>query len=176
MFSDYYAENSNGDYQVTMAYSEGETPICCTEHGTGYAFDVNVYTSGGQSLRLAEAGGIYEWIYANCAKYGFVLRYAKNKTAVTGMPHDADHFRFVGVGHAQYMTEHDMALEDYVGELQKHTYGKKHLEFSYDGKKYEVFYVNIPNDAPSVDVEIPSDISYTVSGDNVSGVIVTLCK
>ena len=176
MFCDYYAENSNGDYQITMAYSEGDAPICCTEHGTGYAFDVNVYTSGGQSLRLAEAGGIYDWIYENCAKYGFVLRYAKDKTAVTGMPHDADHFRFVGDGHAQYMTEHNMALEDYIGELQKHTYGKKHLEFSYGGKDYEVFYVNIPSNAQSVDIEIPSDVSYTISGDNIGGAIVTLYK
>ncbi len=176
MFCDYYAENSNGDYQITMAYSEGDTPICCTEHGTGYAFDVNVYTNGGQSLRLNEAGGIYNWIYENCAKYGFVLRYAKDKTAVTGMPHDADHFRFVGAGHSEYMSEHGMSLEDYIGELQKHTYGKKHLEFSYGGVSYEVFYVNIPSGIESVDIEIPSNISYTISGDNIGGAIVTLYK
>ncbi len=176
MFCDYYAANSNGDYQITMGYAPADAPICCTEHGTGYAFDVNVYTKSGASLRLAEAGGIYNWIYENCAKYGFVLRYDREKTNVTGMPYDADHFRYVGKGHAQYMAENDLALEDYIGELQKHAYGKKHLEFSYDGVDYEVFYVNIPSGTDSVTIEIPADVSYTLSGDNISGVIVTLYK
>ena len=174
MFCDYYAENSNSDYQITMGYAPTDAPICCSEHGTGYAFDVNVYTKSGTSLRLAEAGGIYNWIYENCAEYGFVLRYGREKNNVTGMPHDADHFRYVGKGHAQYMSEHGMALEDYIGELQKYSYGKKHLEFSYDGVDYEVFYVNIPGEAEKVTIDIPSGVSYTLSGDNISGVIVTL--
>ena len=175
MFCDYNNETSNGDYQITMAYS-GDSPMCCTEHGTGYAFDVNVYTNSGMSMRLVEAGGIYNWIYENCAKYGFVLRYGKDKTAVTGMAYDADHFRYVGVGHAEYMSERGMALEDYIGEVQKHIYGEKHLEFSYGGVDYEVFYVNLPTDVASAEIEIPADVSYTVSGDNIGGVIVTLYK
>ena len=174
MFCDYYAENLNGDYQITMGYALADALVCCSEHGTGYAFDVNVYTKSGTSLRLAEAGGFYNWIYENCAEYGFVLRYGREKTNVTGMPYDADHFRYVGKGHAQYMSEHEMSLEEYVGELQKYSYGKKHLEFSYDGVDYEVFYVNIPSGAENVAIDIPSDVSYTLSGDNISGVIVTL--
>ena len=174
MFCDYSAENSNSDYQITMGYDPADAPACCSEHGTGYAFDMNVYTKSGASFRLAEAGGIYNWIYENCAKYGFVLRYGREKTNVTGEAFDADHFRYVGKGHAQYMSEHGMALEEYIGELQKHVYGKKHLEFSYDSVEYEAFYVNIPNDAESVTVNIPQDVSYTVSGDNIGGVIITL--
>ncbi|MBQ6893786.1 MAG: D-alanyl-D-alanine carboxypeptidase family protein [Clostridia bacterium] len=178
MFCDYYNETSNGDYQITMGYSDAETPICCTEHGTGYAFDVNVYANG-ISYRLAEAGAvdsIYSWMYDNAAKYGFVLRYAAEKSGVTGMPHDADHFRYVGLGHSQYMADNNLSLEEYIGELQKHRYGDKHIEFSYDGVSYEVFYVKMPEEAEGVFIEIPKDVSYTLSGDNIGGVIVTLYK
>lgn len=175
MFCDYHNATSNSDYQITMGYSDAETPICCAEHATGYAFDMNVYSKG-VSIKLGEAEGIYTWVYENAAKYGFVLRYPRNKTSVTGTAFDADHFRYVGLGHAEYMAENGLTLEEYIGELQKHTYGKKHLEFLYGGIQYEVFYVIMDEENECVEIEIPKDISYNVSGDNIGGVIVTLYK
>ncbi|MBQ8837228.1 MAG: D-alanyl-D-alanine carboxypeptidase family protein [Clostridia bacterium] len=177
MFSDYCEEYSNSDYQITMAYSDGS--ICCAEHATGYAFDVNVYKKDGTSMRLAEAAAeeeMYAWLYENAAKYGFVLRYAADKTGVTGMSHDPDHFRYVGEGHSRYMSENNLALEEYIGTVQKYSYEGEHLLFEYDGASYEVFYVKMPDDAESVAIDIPADVSYTLSGDNISGAIVTLYK
>ena len=179
MFSDYYAENSNGDYQITMGYYPSDAIVCCGEHGTGYAFDVNVYRKDGTSMRLSEAvayDGMYSWLYDNAAKYGFVLRYGADKTGVTGMEYDPDHFRYVGVPHAQYMVENNLSLEEYIGELQKYPYEGEHLKFSADGTDYEVFYVKLPEDAEAVAIDLPSDVSYTVSGDNICGAVVTLFR
>lgn len=179
MFSDYYAATSNADYQITMGYYDAEGVVCCGEHSTGYAFDVNVYKKDGTSMRLAEACAadeMYSWLYDHAAEYGFVLRYGKDKTGVTGMAHDPDHFRYVGAGHAQYMTEKGLSLEEYIGVLQKYPYEGEHLEFSYGDVAYEVFYVKVPTDAESVLIDVPSDVSYTLSGDNICGVVVTLYK
>lgn len=179
MFSDFYAATSNGDYQITMGYYDAEEVVCCGEHSTGYAFDVNVYKKDGTSMRLAEAvasDGMYSWLYDHAAEYGFVLRYGSDKTGVTGMAHDPDHFRYVGAGHAQYMTENELSLEEYIGVLQKYPYEGEHLEFSYGDVAYEVFYVKVPQSAESVLIDVPSDVSYTVSGDNICGVVVTLFK
>ncbi len=164
MFAAFYKETGNGNYHIRMAHFDAPSSKCISEHLTGYAFDVNIYD--GTPTALASAPAPYDWIYRNCAKYGYVLRNPEN---------DSDHFRYVGKGHSEYMYENDLSLDEYIGLLQRHRYGEKHLTFSYDGVDYECFYVMIDTDS-GVEIEIPTSVSYTFSGDNVSGVVVTLCK
>lgn len=199
MFDAYFAETGNRDYQITQGYrtydeqksiydsyqeiygpEQGALLAALpgySEHHTGYAFDMNVYTADGVSYSLASAGEanpIYAWIYDNAAKYGFVLRYPEEKTSVTGITNEPWHFRYVGRGHAAYMHENDLTLEEYIALLYKYPADGKHLTFSYDGTQYEVFYAEATGE--ETEIEVPSGASYTVSGNNWDGFIITITR
>lgn len=63
------------------------------------------------------------WLASNAWKYGFVLRYPKNYTAVTGYDFEPWHFRYVGLDLARLMHETGYAtLEDYLGFEPAPTY------------------------------------------------------
>ena len=53
----------------------------------------------------------YTWLSTNSVKYGFVLRYPKNKVNVTNMEFDPSRFRYVGGENAAKMREYAMCLE-----------------------------------------------------------------
>ncbi len=38
----------------------------------------------------------FEWLYAHCADYGFILRYPRGKENVTGVTYEPWHYRYVG--------------------------------------------------------------------------------
>ena len=201
MFDAYYAETGNRDYQVTQAsrtfeeqksiydsylktYGAEQGALLAaqpgySEHHSGYAIDMNVYTSAGISHSLATAGEvdpIYSWIYENAAKYGFVERYPEGKTTVTGITYEPWHFRYVGRGHAAYMVENDLVLEEYIALLYKYPYDGEHLTFSYDGVSYEVFFVPFGAETEAAEITLRADATYTISGNNWDGVIVTVSK
>ena len=81
-----------------------------SEHQTGLAVDISV--PSGQSDELAEQ------LAALAPKYGFILRYPKDRSSITGVDFENWHYRYVGVESAQYMQAHDLVLEDYIARLQ----------------------------------------------------------
>ena len=199
MFNAYQEATGNRDYQITHAartldqqksiydhylatYGTEEGALLAaqpgySEHHSGYAFDMNVYTAGGVSYSLASASDVdpnYGWIYENAAKYGFVQRYPEGKTSLTGITNEPWHFRYVGRGHASYMAENGLVLEEYIALLYKHPHDGKHLTFAYDGVSYEVFFVPFAEGVELVEVQIPKGAEYTISGNNWDGVIVTV--
>ena len=52
-------------------------------------------------------------------KYGFVLRFPDGKTSSTGVGYEDWHFRYVGKESAEYMTEHNLSLEEYLALLKE---------------------------------------------------------
>ena len=84
-----------------------------SEHQTGLAIDfaargVNSLTIGFANTKAGK------WLAANAYRYGFVLRYPKGKTAITGYQFEPWHFRFVGVTVATAMHDANVAtLEEY---------------------------------------------------------------
>lgn len=80
-----------------------------SEHNTGLAIDLNGVTS----IDTPE----YEWLCEHAAEYGFILRYPEDKEDITGIDFEGWHFRYVGVEHAKYITEHNMCLEEYIAYL-----------------------------------------------------------
>lgn len=148
-----------------------------SEHHTGLAFDLKIYTAAKTTvdLRYAEQN----WILDNCAEYGFILRYDDSKKDITKILGESWHFRYVGVCHAKYMTDNDICLEEYIDLLRtSHTYGKSDpLTYSYGGKNYTIYFVPADKDGGMTSVPVPSDAStYEVSGNNVDGFIVTVTK
>ena len=54
------------------------------------------------------------WLYQNCYKYGFVVRYPETKSMQTGVSGYTYAFRYVGIPHATYMQEHSLCMEEYI--------------------------------------------------------------
>lgn len=93
-----------------------------SEHNIGLAFDIitpeyhqTVYTLNSK-FAATEA---YAWLLEHCADYGFILRYPEGRTADTGINFEPWHYRYVGVEHAQYITENNLLLEEYVALYQE---------------------------------------------------------
>ncbi|PTQ84974.1 D-Ala-D-Ala carboxypeptidase [Trichococcus patagoniensis] len=95
-----------------------------SEHITGLAVDLTstaLATQEGGSGLLPDLENYPEglWLKENAAQYGFILRYPKEKEAITGINFEPWHFRFVGVENAIYMTENNLTLEEYAAILKQ---------------------------------------------------------
>jgi D-alanyl-D-alanine carboxypeptidase len=74
-----------------------------SEHQTGWAADL-VGDSGDCEIEACFAETPEgQWLAANAYKYGFVIRYAKDKTDITGYVYEPWHIRYVGVDLATEM-------------------------------------------------------------------------
>ena len=90
------------------------------EHQTGLAIDFTdqVWRSGLYEIwddpEMADTA-LYKWLVEHCTEYGFILRYPEGKEQFYGTPcrHPA-HFRYVGVEAAEYITEHNLCLEEFL--------------------------------------------------------------
>ena len=164
-------------------YPSSYAPAGQTEHHLGTSIDLYYQVTSNDPVKnidSPEVKSIYQWIYDNAYKYGFVLRYTEAKASVTGVTYEPYHFRYVGVAHAEYMTKNDLCLEEYL-DLLRDNHGKSSpLCFTgEDGLEYAVYYVAASGDNLT-GIPVPKEgnegVSYTVSGDNKSGFIVTVSK
>ena len=49
----------------------------------------------------------------NAHKYGFILRYPKDKTNITGYDYEPWHYRYIGIEHATYIYENSITFDEY---------------------------------------------------------------
>ena len=54
----------------------------------------------------------------NAYKYGFILRYPKNKKNITGFKYEPWHYRYVGKDVAKIIHENNITLEEYHKRLK----------------------------------------------------------
>lgn len=132
----------------------------------------------GYCLTLKTEDGYLEpthWIYENCHKYGFIVRYPEGKEDKTGVSDYGWCFRYVGVAHATYMKANNLCLEEYV-DLLKNSYASGvNLSFTgIDGNKYEVYYAPAGTGDTVTTMQVPQNFEYTISGDNMGGFIITV--
>ncbi len=174
MMEQYFAVTGDNTLAVKTAYRTKEqqaalnssTPAGFSDHHSGYCI---AFTTAFQS----NVNSV--WITENCHKFGFITRYPSAKQAVTGVSEYTECFRYVGVAHATYIKENKLCLEEYVNLLAaNHPFDGNHLQFTgADNNSYSVYYVPISN-TPVTTLNVPENFSYTVSGDNRSGFIVTV--
>lgn len=86
-----------------------------SEHQTGLAFDLVGKNSAARLDPSFENEPEFTWLVANAHKYGFILRYPKDKEAVTGYQYEPWHFRYVGTKHATAIYDSGVTLEEYLG-------------------------------------------------------------
>ncbi|WP_313187177.1 M15 family metallopeptidase [Lacrimispora sp.] len=109
------------DYQQSFYESKARLALPGTsEHQTGLAVDI---APKAYFYLDEERGGQKEaqWLAENCSRFGFVLRYPKDKENITGIRYEPEHFRYVGKTMAKFLTENDLVLEEFYEILQSGT-------------------------------------------------------
>lgn len=86
-----------------------------SEHQTGLAMDVEGLSSLGSGL-VEDFGETPEgmWLAAHAHEYGFILRYPKGKTSITGYIYEPWHIRYVGGEAAEEIYAQALTLEEYI--------------------------------------------------------------
>ena len=84
-----------------------------SEHQTGLAVDVYNLELPYTSFEETEE---FNWMQENAYKYGFILRFPKDKVDITGYQYEAWHYRYVGKEEAKYIHNHNMTLEEYIAK------------------------------------------------------------
>ena len=78
-----------------------------SEHQTGLVSDINQIDSG------FETTDAFKWLDKNAYKYGFILRFPKDKEDITGYSYEPWHFRYVGTKEAKQIKKENLTLEEY---------------------------------------------------------------
>ena len=146
-----------------------------SEHHTGYAVDVSIYTDQGNYIRY-KGQDEYGWINQNCYKYGFIRRYAGEKKEITGVVDEEWHYRYIGVPHAYIVTAKNFCFEEYIEYLKQYTFDTKHLLVECEQGKYEIYFVPYKEGEEETEVLVPSEGQYSILGNNRDGYIVTVRK
>ena len=80
-----------------------------SEHQTGLAFDIG---SVDRSFANTDEA---KWIEENAHLYGFIVRYPKDKTDITGYIYEPWHVRYLGKDIATKVKQSGLTLEEYLG-------------------------------------------------------------
>lgn len=83
-----------------------------SEHQAGLAIDVTNDGSTKVNLDFAQTKE-YEWLSKNAYKYGFIIRYPKNKEEFTGYKFEPWHLRYLGADLAKKVYDSGLTLEEY---------------------------------------------------------------
>ena len=81
-----------------------------SEHQTGLAVDVY---NGKEDFTNFEKTKEYNWMQDNAYKFGFILRFPKDKVLETGYQNESWHYRYVGKEIAKYIHDNNLCFEEY---------------------------------------------------------------
>lgn len=118
LFDSYVKQEMSNDPSLSQDQAEEKVktysqPAGASEHQTGLAIDMSTVDSLNES-----DPSVVEQVKKIAPDYGFVLRFEKGKSDSTGVDYEDWHFRYVGKASANYMTEHNLSLEEYVALLK----------------------------------------------------------
>jgi len=137
-----------------------------SEHQTGLAVDVSINGKLNAEFGDTEAG---IWLKNNSDKYGYIVRYPKEKIDITRIIYEPWHLRYVGIPHAQYMQEHHLCFEEYIDHVKA---AGIILFWIDDGNYYKMSYdADMKNQADGICLDVSS-----ISADEAGGYIVTEIK
>lgn len=100
----YYVKEKGYEYASKCSAQPGYS-----EHQTGLAVDI---ADNSLDYDNFEDTKEFNWIRENAHKFGFILRYPKDKVDITGYKYEPWHFRYVGKKVAKYIYENNLALEE----------------------------------------------------------------
>ena len=115
------------DYQLELfvnkveQYGEAEALVRSakaghSEHQTGLAVDVSVPAQGCAIMQCFGDTAAGKWIAENSWKFGYIVRYERDTTSITGYTYEPWHLRYVGTEIARmYASNGIHTLEDFWG-------------------------------------------------------------
>ena len=80
-----------------------------SEHQTGLCIDVT-----NTDRWFIEITKEARWLKENAYRFGFIIRYPKDKENITKIQYEPWHIRYVGEDIAKYIYEYDLTLEEYI--------------------------------------------------------------
>ena len=144
-----------------------------SEHETGLAIDLGLKQDVIDFIRPEfPYEGICQKFRQLAPKYGFIERYPKGKGDVTGIGQEPWHFRYVGVPHAEIMTEKGLVLEEYIDFLRGYEYGKNPYHYCSQGKEIWISYLNA-GQSEIICLDADHRTPRVISGNNVDGFVIT---
>lgn len=179
----FYAEEKNSDIYIIGGYrtlqeqndkywnGNSQFQGGYSDYHTGRSLDLAIVPSGSSSGYYSPTS-IYSYIDEHAAEYGFILRFPEGKESFTGERARTYTYRYVGAPHATYMKQNSLCFEEYINKLKEHT-KESPLEVTVDKKLYEIYYVPA-NSTGDTEVPVPANKTYTFSGNNVDGYIITV--
>jgi D-alanyl-D-alanine carboxypeptidase len=108
LYNQYAEENSKEEadtYSARPGYSE---------HQTGLAVDIH---NGKKVYTDFENTEEFNWMQENAYKYGFILRFPKDKVNETGYIYESWHYRYVGKDIAKYIHKNNISFEEYYAQF-----------------------------------------------------------
>lgn len=163
--SEFSAETGNREVLVTRGSGTEDAGI--PEFHTGLAVELDTY----HIETTMDGDEVYQQLAENAWKYGFVRRWPAEdleESELTVPGGNQWHFRYVGIPHSVVMAEKELYLEEYLEYLRKYTFENGPLKTEYEGVKYEIYFCE------GLEITVPVNREYTVSGNNVDGFIVTV--
>lgn len=138
---------SNASQQISPLYSMGTT-ISLTYFAN--------YSEDKDPTNEPSIAGVakYQWIFDHAHEYGFINV-------------EGSIFRYVGQPHASYMKAKNLSLPQYLEKLSE-TSHKSSLKMTVAGATWRVYCVSATGEA-----QVPSELDWTVSGNNLGGYIIT---
>ena len=120
-YRSYQTQRANYERKV-KASGSGQTKVVppgASEHQLGLAMDLVC-----ESYRLLNTKPLmetqeFQWLYENCFKFGFAVRYQPGFIKITGFSTEAWHFRYLGVAHAAALTWLGVPYETYVEKARQ---------------------------------------------------------
>ncbi len=141
-----------------------------SEHQTGLAADI---CSEGTGL-ISNFGNTKQgkWLADNSWKFGFIIRYPKDKTGITGIIYEPWHVRYVGSVHSEFMKVNNLCLEEYVEYLKTNSI----ISFTdSSGSNYGVQYINKQDfDAAGLTLSLPESSTWSISNCTKESYILTI--
>lgn len=123
-YRSYALQKRNFDNKINKYMNQGMDKVTATreaakiilppgtsEHNLGLAMDI---ISLEQNFENTKA---FRWLVANAQDYGFILRYPKDKEAITEIIYEPWHWRYVGIENAKKIKASGMCLEEYLGKV-----------------------------------------------------------
>lgn len=85
-----------------------------SEHESGLAFDFTTEDTSRESGDWFSDTPQSKWLFENAHKYGFILRYPKDKEHITGYKYESWHYRYIGIEHSKNFNMNHLTLEEYL--------------------------------------------------------------
>lgn len=82
-----------------------------SEHQTGLAMDIAKKTDF-----ISENDKEYDWLVNNSYKYGFILRYPKDKDKITGYMYEEWHYRYLGKDTAKEVYDSGLTYDEFIAK------------------------------------------------------------